>query len=405
MSRETFQSLRMLLMEKLDLARELTDEEILEEIDTLILERMRDSCLSLKEKVQLRQELFHSVRKLDVLQELIEDETVTEIMVNGPDAIFVERAGKLSRWEKTFTSGEKLEDVIQQIVGKCNRVVNESMPIVDARLENGARVNAVVRPVALNGPILTIRRFPDTPITMEKLIALGSLPAECAEFLKTLVRARYSMVIGGGTGSGKTTFLGALSNFIPSDERLITIEDNAELKIQGIENLVRLEAKMANAYVLDGKGPEEITLPDVYAYTPIGAFVPLPKVWMHNTVKVHAWTGADETAFSGETREPEEMVYVTETGTVYHKKAGCRYLKVSINQISGSSLTHARNDSGQKYSPCESCSRNQKPSGVVYVTSSGNRYHNLATCSGLKRTVKLVKESQLGGMHACSSCG
>ena len=258
MSRETFQSLRMLLMEKLDLARELTDEEILEEIDTLILERMRDSCLSLKEKVQLRQELFHSVRKLDVLQELIEDETVTEIMVNGPDAIFVERAGKLSRWEKTFTSGEKLEDVIQQIVGKCNRVVNESMPIVDARLENGARVNAVVRPVALNGPILTIRRFPDTQITMEKLIALGSLPAECAEFLKTLVRARYSMVIGGGTGSGKTTFLGALSNFIPSDERLITIEDNAELKIQGIENLVRLEAKMANT-----EGATSVTIRDL----------------------------------------------------------------------------------------------------------------------------------------------
>lgn len=258
MSRETFQSLRMLLMEKLDLARELTDEEILEEIDTLILERMRDSCLSLKEKVQLRQELFHSVRKLDVLQELIEDETVTEIMVNGPDAIFVERAGKLSRWEKTFTSGEKLEDVIQQIVGKCNRVVNESMPIVDARLENGARVNAVVRPVALNGPILTIRRFPDTPITMEKLIALGSLPAECAEFLKTLVKARYSMVIGGGTGSGKTTFLGALSNFIPSDERLITIEDNAELKIQGIENLVRLEAKMANT-----EGATSVTIRDL----------------------------------------------------------------------------------------------------------------------------------------------
>lgn len=258
MSRETFQSLRMLLMEKLDLARELTDEEILEEIDTLILEMMRDSCLSLKEKVQLRQELFHSVRKLDVLQELIEDETVTEIMVNGPDAIFVERAGKLSRWEKTFTSGEKLEDVIQQIVGKCNRVVNESMPIVDARLENGARVNAVIRPVALNGPILTIRRFPDTPITMEKLIALGSLPAECAEFLKTLVRARYSMVIGGGTGSGKTTFLGALSNFIPSDERLITIEDNAELKIQGIENLVRLEAKMANT-----EGATSVTIRDL----------------------------------------------------------------------------------------------------------------------------------------------
>ncbi len=258
MSRELFQELRALLMERLDLARELSDEEILEEIDDLILGRMREYCLSLKEKVQLRQELFHSVRKLDVLQELIEDETVTEIMVNGPDAIFVERAGKLTKWDKTFTSGEKLEDVIQQIVGKCNRVVNESMPIVDARLDNGARVNAVIRPVALNGPILTIRRFPDTPITMEKLIALGSLPSECAEFLAALVRARYSMVIGGGTGSGKTTFLGALSNYIPPDERLITIEDNAELKIQEIANLVRLEAKMANM-----EGAASITIRDL----------------------------------------------------------------------------------------------------------------------------------------------
>ena len=258
MSRELFQELRALLMERLDLARELSDEEILEEIDELILGRRREYCLSLKEKVQLRQELFHSVRKLDVLQELIEDETVTEIMVNGPDAIFVERAGKLKKWDKTFTSGEKLEDVIQQIVGKCNRVVNESMPIVDARLDNGARVNAVIRPVALNGPILTIRRFPDTPITMEKLIALGSLPSECAEFLAALVRARYSMVIGGGTGSGKTTFLGALSNYIPPDERLITIEDNAELKIQGIANLVRLEAKMANM-----EGAASITIRDL----------------------------------------------------------------------------------------------------------------------------------------------
>ena len=159
------------------------------------------------------------------------------------------------------------------------------------------------------------------------------------------------------------------------------------------------------AYVLDGKGPKEVTMPDVYAYTPIGALVPLPKVWMHNTVKVHAWTGADETELKGDAKEPEKMVYVTESGTVYHRKPGCRYLNVKINQIAGSSVAHAHNASGQKYSPCESCSRNQKPSGVVYVTSSGNRYHNLATCSGLKRTVKLVKESQLGGMHACSSCG
>ena len=246
MNRETFQAIRDLLMEKLDMSREMTDREILDEIDQLILNRMRDSYISLNEKLQLRQELFYSVRKLDVLQELIEDETVTEIMVNGPDAIFVERGGRLGKWDKSFTSRDKLEDVIQQIAGRCNRVINESMPIVDARLENGARVNAVISPVALNGPILTIRRFPDTPITMDRLIALGSLTCECARFLKALVRARYSIVIGGGTGSGKTTFLGALSDYIPEDERIITIEDNAELKIQGVENLVRLEAKMAN---------------------------------------------------------------------------------------------------------------------------------------------------------------
>lgn len=246
MNRDLFQEIRKDLMELLDLSRELTDQEILNTIDDVILNRRIEYRLSLKEKLELRQALFYSVRKLDVLQELIEDESVTEIMVNGPNAIFIERAGKLMRWNKSFTSGEKLEDVIQQIVGRCNRVVNESMPIVDARLENGARVNAVIRPVALNGPILTIRRFPDQPITMEKLITIGSLTEECADFLKALVQARYSMVIGGGTGSGKTTFLGALSEFIPKDERVITIEDNAELKIQGIENLVRLEAKMAN---------------------------------------------------------------------------------------------------------------------------------------------------------------
>lgn len=246
MHRDTFRELHGLLMEKLDISTELTDREILAAIDELILSRLRESCFSLKEKVELRQELFYSIRKLDVLQELIEDETVTEIMVNGPEAIFIERAGSLAKWDKSFTSREKLEDVIQQIAGRCNRVINESMPIVDARLENGARVNAVISPVALNGPILTIRRFPERPITMEKLISLGSISRPCAEFLAALVKARYSIVIGGGTGSGKTTFLGALSDYIPRDERLITIEDNAELKIQGVANLVRLEAKMAN---------------------------------------------------------------------------------------------------------------------------------------------------------------
>ena len=246
MNNETFRILRQMLMEHLDLSRELADKEILEQIDELLLDQGPEVHIALKDKVILRQELFYSVRKLDVLQELVEDESVTEIMVNGPETIFIERNGKLMRWHKSFTSREKLEDVIQQIVGKCNHVVNESMPIVDARLDNGARVNAVVYPVALNGPILTIRRFPEHPITMEKLIELGSITQECAQFLQKLVNARYSMVIGGGTGSGKTTFLAALSEYIPKDERLITIEDNAELRIRGIENLVRLEAKMAN---------------------------------------------------------------------------------------------------------------------------------------------------------------
>ena len=244
-----FQKTRVLLMQKLDPSRELSDQEILEVIDELILRNDPDRELSLARKLSLRQELFNSVRKLDVLQELVEDNSVTEIMVNGPDHIFIERAGRILEWNKTFSSPEKLEDVIQQIVGRCNRVVNESSPIVDARLPNGDRVNAVVAPAALNGPILTIRRFPGRPVTMERLIVLESLDTECADFLRRLVRARYSILIGGGTGTGKTTFLGALSGCIPVDERIVTIEDNAELRLPTIENLVRLEAKAAG---LDG---------------------------------------------------------------------------------------------------------------------------------------------------------
>lgn len=258
MSREGFLELRGLLMERLDLSRELEDEEIFRIIDELIIHYSKIHYISLKEMVQLRQELFYSIRKLDVLQELIDDNSVTEIMVNGPEKIFVERNGQLKLWEKEFTSQEKLEDVIQQIVGRCNRVVNEAMPIVDARLDNGSRVNVVIPPVALDGPIMTIRRFPDTPITMEKLIQLNSITEECAQFLKKLVQARYSLLIGGGTSSGKTTFLSALSNFIPKDERIITIEDNAELQIQGVENLVRMEAKMANM-----EGNREISIRDL----------------------------------------------------------------------------------------------------------------------------------------------
>ena len=249
---------RAALMDKLDITRELSDEEIIAAIDELILGKHADYPLTLREKVRLRDELFCSVRKLDVLQELIDDDTVTEIMVNGPDSIFIERGGKITKLDKSFTSLEKLEDVIQQIVGKCNRVVNESTPIVDARLAGGERVSAVVPPVALDGPILTIRRFPVKPVTMERLIAWGSITEECASFLKRLVEEGYSIVIGGGTGSGKTTFLNALSEFIPGDERIITIEDNAELKIQGIPNLVRLEAKTANT-----EGGKNVTIRDL----------------------------------------------------------------------------------------------------------------------------------------------
>lgn len=258
MSQELFVGLRQKLLEELDMSRELEDGEILELIDRTILGSRELQYRTLEEKIAFRQELFYSIRRLDVLQELIEDNTVTEIMVNGPDHIFIERTGHIEKWDKKFTSQERLEDVIQQIVGKCNRVINESMPIVDARLENGARVHAVASPVALDGPILTIRRFPDQPITMEKLIELGSVTKECMDFLVNLVKARYSFLIGGGTGSGKTTFLNALSAYIPEDERVITIEDNAELQIQGVSNLVRLEAKTANT-----QGGQEITIRDL----------------------------------------------------------------------------------------------------------------------------------------------
>ena len=179
-------------------------------------------------------------------------------MVNGYQHIFVERNGRIERYGKSFTSAEKLEDVIQQIVGRCNRVVNEQNPIVDARLENGDRVNVVMKPVALNGPILTIRRFPEQAVTMEFLVSIGSITKEAAEFLQALVRTRYSMMIGGATGSGKTTFLNVLSAYIPKGERIITIEDNAELQIQGVENLVRLEAKEANL-----ESGTEITIRDL----------------------------------------------------------------------------------------------------------------------------------------------
>ncbi len=249
---------RIELMDRLDYTRDISDEEIMELIDDRIDRIAKMEGISLKERIRLRDELFASIRKMDVLERFIKDPSVTEIMVNGPSSIFVERAGKLLKEEVRFESEEKLADVIQQIVARVNRVVNEASPIVDARLEDGARVNVVMPPVALNGPILTIRRFPEKPIDIDDLLRLGSITPEVVELLKKLVKARYNIFISGGTGSGKTTFLNALSGFIPKDERLITIEDNAELQIQGVDNLVRLETRNANV-----EGCRPITIRDL----------------------------------------------------------------------------------------------------------------------------------------------
>lgn len=246
------------LRQKIDLSREVSDEEVREMIDEMVIHCSRQYALSLKDRQQLGREIFDAIRRMDILQELVEEEEVTEIMINGTQGIFIERKGRLFQWDKNFASKEKLEDVIQQIVAKCNRAVNEASPIVDARLENGARVNIVLAPVALNGPIVTIRRFPSHPIGMTDLLAYGSLTQEAAQDLEKWVRAGYNIIISGGTGSGKTTFLNALSQYIPSTDRVITIEDSAELQLQGIPNLVRLETRDSK-----GEGTMAITIRDL----------------------------------------------------------------------------------------------------------------------------------------------
>ena len=233
-------------MERLDISREIPDGEILAIIDEAICERAKSQVLSLESRRKLRMEVFYSLRRLDILQELIDDEEITEIMVNGRGKIFYEKHGRILQWDKCFRSREKLEDVIQQIVGTNNRVVNEYSPIVDARLADGSRVNIVLEPIAIDGSCISIRKFPKEPITMEKMIGFGSVSRELVEFLRQLVTARYNIFISGGTGSGKTTFLNALSSFIPADERIVTIEDSAELQIRNIPNLVRLETRNDN---------------------------------------------------------------------------------------------------------------------------------------------------------------
>ena len=252
------QQLKEKLAAGIDYSVEHSDAEIQELIDEMLTRESKEIPMTLAERKQLRKELFHAIRKLDVLQELVDDPHITEIMINGPECIFIEQDGRLYQSDLRFESQEKLQNVIQQIVADCNRVVNEASPIVDARLRNGARVNVVLNPVALNGPIVTIRRFPDKPIMMEDLIAYGSVTEEVCKWLSKLVRAKYNIFISGGTGSGKTTFLNALSYYIPKEERIITIEDSAELQILGIPNLVRMETRNANV-----EGCREITIRDL----------------------------------------------------------------------------------------------------------------------------------------------
>lgn len=245
------QLIKQRVQDSLDYGNALSDEQLLEQIEQIVFAYSGESFLTAGQKRTLVQEVFHSFRGLDVLQPLVDDRTITEIMINSHDRIFVEKDGRILETNVRFESREKLEDTIQAIVGRVNRIVNESTPIVDARLPDGSRVNVVLPPIALKGPVMTIRKFPEHPMTLDDLIARQALSREAAEQLIRFVKAKYNLFIGGGTGSGKTTFLNALGQYIPSEERVITIEDSAELQIRGVPNLVSLETRNANT---EGKG-------------------------------------------------------------------------------------------------------------------------------------------------------
>lgn len=246
------------LLSEINLESDTSDEAVKENIENMVFEQAKQYSLTIRDVEYIIDAMFNSMRRLDVLQPFLDDESLTEIMVNGPDNIFIERNGMLTLTPVKFENQKKLEDTIQRIVARVNRVVNESSPIVDARLADGSRINVVLPPVALNGPILTIRKFRKEAMTMDDLISFGTITNEAAAALKNMVRARYNIFICGGTGSGKTTFLNVLSNFIPKEERIITIEDSAELKLVAVHNLVSLETRNKNT---EGKG--EITIRDL----------------------------------------------------------------------------------------------------------------------------------------------
>ncbi len=225
----------------------LSDEELEEKVEAIVLQHIGNRYCSIDQRLSIIQQVYSSIRGFGLLDSIISDDSITEVMINGPENVFIEQNGRLFKLDKQFESQRRLEDVIQRIVGLAGREVNQANPICDTRLPDGSRVNVVLPPIALCGPTLTIRKFSKTPMTIEKLIAYGSITQEIADVLELLVKAKYNIFIAGGTGSGKTTFLNALSNYIPKDERVITIEDSAELQITGIDNLVSLETRNANA--------------------------------------------------------------------------------------------------------------------------------------------------------------
>jgi pilus assembly protein CpaF len=250
--------LRDTVLSRMDFSRELDDSEIHELLDAVIEETCEKRYISLKEKQRLRKDVFNSLRRFDLIQDLLEDPTVTEIMINGIQGVFVERNGRLEPYRESFRSEKRLEDVAYRMASIADRRINEATPVVDSRLPDGSRVNIVLKPVAIDGPVITVRKFHDNFISMERLIELGSITQEAASFLKTLVEAGYNIIISGSTGSGKTTFLNMLSGCIPEDERIITVEDSAELKIVGHKNLVRLESRAGNT-----EGRNEVSIRDL----------------------------------------------------------------------------------------------------------------------------------------------
>lgn len=254
---ELVDDIKRFVSENVSLSK-ISDEELAERIDQIVTDRLKDIYCPIETKVSISQQVYSSIRGFGLLDSIISDDSITEVMINGPEKIFIEKKGRLTRLDKKFESQRKLEDVIQRIVGLAGREVNQANPICDTRLPDGSRVNVVLPPIALCGPTITIRKFSKEPMTINKLIEYGSITQEIADKLELLVKAKYNIFISGGTGSGKTTFLNALSNFIPKDERIITIEDSAELQIAGIDNLVSLETRNANA-----SGAGQVTIRDL----------------------------------------------------------------------------------------------------------------------------------------------